>query len=255
MNKPRILAIEDDEAIRRLIEVTLTARGYEIHTAHDGIAGLAAAETLRPDVIVLDVTMPRMDGWQVLAKLRETPEFAFTPVLLLTALGSPDNRVEGFRLGADDYISKPFRAAELELRVARALRQRAQLVYFSSGLSRARALGSATTIGGSLKEFSVTSVLALLYDEHKTGTLTLASATDRARVVFSDGLIVSVEANGRIGHGAAVAPTLSVLVEGTFAFEAATSVEGAGDPATAEVIRSMRSPLEPGATDNLPSGR
>ncbi|MEI8257114.1 MAG: response regulator, partial [Deltaproteobacteria bacterium] len=192
MSPPRILVIEDDSTIRRLIEVTLSRRGDEVHCAEDGVAGLEVAERVQPDVIVLDVNMPRMDGWEVLKRLRASESFAFTPVILLTALASPDHRVEGFKLGADDYMTKPFRAAELEMRVVRALKQRAQLVYFSQGLARARA-AKPGTLRGSLAEFPPAGVLSLLYDGRKTGTVVFTSDVSKVRVSVREGFLVSFE--------------------------------------------------------------
>jgi two-component system OmpR family response regulator len=136
MNEPRILVIEDDPAIRRLLAKSLTAAGFEIQSADDGAEGLERAEQWRPDLVVLDLMMPRVDGWQVVSKLRANPEFALTPILLLTAANTAEDRYAAFKLGADDYISKPFRPAEIVIRVQRALRHRAQLTYFAQGLRR-----------------------------------------------------------------------------------------------------------------------
>ncbi len=242
MSPPRILVIEDDGAIRRLIEATLSRRGDEVHCAVDGVAGLEAAERVQPDVIVLDVMMPRMDGWEVLTRLRASDAFAFTPVILLTALASPDHRVEGFRLGADDYITKPFRAAELELRVTRALKQRAQLVYFSQGLTRARGAAPGS-LRGSLAEFPAVAVLSLLYDERKTGTVVFASGSAVARVTVHEGLLVALDLDGEPALFHDGAPTLASWITGTFDFIASDSVQGPGDPDTARIVASMREPV------------
>jgi two-component system response regulator ResD len=138
MSSARILVIEDDEDIRTMCDRCLTATGYEVHTAENGATGLERAVAVRPDVILLDLMMPRVDGWQVVSRLRADESFALVPILLLTAGNEPDDRVAAFKLGADDYISKPFRPAELQIRVTRALRNRAQLSYFAGGLKRAR---------------------------------------------------------------------------------------------------------------------
>jgi DNA-binding response OmpR family regulator len=232
------LVIEDDEAIRRLIETTLKARGHAVKSAVDGLAGLEAARASTPDVIILDVTMPRMDGWTVLSKLRENDGFAFTPVILLTALGSPDQRADGFRLGADDYMTKPFRPAELELRVAKALKQRAQLVYFSKGLERARASASAA-IRGALREFRVAAVVSLLFDERKTGLLRVASGSQQVVLKIRDGLIVSIEWDGQMVPGASKLDAMMQLKDGTFEFESAP-VEGTGDVTTPNRIAALK---------------
>src|SRR5207247_10963213 len=91
--------------------------------AGDGEEGLMRADQLRPDLIITDVMMPKLDGWALVRALRSRPELALVPVIFLTALGGEEDRIRGFRLGADDYLPKPFRFEELDLRVANALKK------------------------------------------------------------------------------------------------------------------------------------
>src|SRR6185436_12712772 len=123
MSTPRILVVDDDAWILRMVTTVLEKRGYEIITAHDGEEGFKIALARVPDLVISDVMMPRMDGWTLVKALRSKPEFAFVPVIFLTALGTDEDRIKGFRLGADDYLPKPFRFEELDLRVANALRR------------------------------------------------------------------------------------------------------------------------------------
>src|SRR5687768_10149664 len=123
MPPTRILVVDDDAWILRMVTTVLEKRGYDIQVAKDGEEGLERAQRDRPDLIITDVMMPKLDGWALVKKLRSTPELAFVPVIFLTALGSEEDRIRGFRLGADDYLAKPFRFEELDLRVAKALRQ------------------------------------------------------------------------------------------------------------------------------------
>ena len=116
-----ILVVDDDAPIRRMLERTLTAEGYAVGTAADGGAALAAVERAVPDVVVLDVAMPGLDGLAVCRRLRRAG--LALPVLLLTARDSVSDRVAGLDAGADDYLVKPFAPEELLARVRALLRR------------------------------------------------------------------------------------------------------------------------------------
>jgi DNA-binding response OmpR family regulator len=124
MANPLVLVIEDDVAIRRGIVDVLAASGYSTIEAVDGQAGLSAAATPGVGLILLDVLLPRMDGFQVLESLRR--ECSSVPVIMLTARGTEEDRVRGLRGGADDYVVKPFSAKELLARVEAVLRRSAE---------------------------------------------------------------------------------------------------------------------------------
>jgi DNA-binding response OmpR family regulator len=110
----RILIIEDDATLRQLLETFLTWKGYEMVAAGDGPSGLRSVETVPPDLIVLDVMMPGMDGYEVCRTIRK---HSSVPILMLTAKGTQDDIVKGLECGADDYVKKPFDLRELELRI------------------------------------------------------------------------------------------------------------------------------------------
>jgi len=110
----RILAIDDDETLLGLLSQHLAKAGFEPVTASTGVAGLQAFYEHRPDLVILDVMMPRMDGWTVCHRLREVSN---VPILMLTAKGEERDRLRGFRAGVDDYLVKPFSFAELVARV------------------------------------------------------------------------------------------------------------------------------------------
>jgi two-component system, OmpR family, response regulator MprA len=116
-----ILVVDDDPPIRRMLDRTLVAEGYAVESAADGGAALAAVERSAPDLIVLDVTMPGVDGLAVCRRLRA--KGLATPVLLLTARDDLRDRVEGLDAGADDYLVKPFATEELLARVRALLRR------------------------------------------------------------------------------------------------------------------------------------
>ncbi|MBL9127963.1 MAG: response regulator transcription factor [Verrucomicrobiales bacterium] len=117
----RILVVEDEYAMRRALEDTLTAAGYRVLVASDGEEGLKRATGEKPDLVVLDIMLPKLDGFAVASALRRTGMGA--PILMLTAKGTVDDRVQGLDAGADDYLIKPFSTDELLAR-ARALLRR-----------------------------------------------------------------------------------------------------------------------------------
>ncbi len=116
----RVLVVDDDEAILSLLGSYLAREGFEVQTAGDGEAALAAARTSRPDVVVLDVLLPGLDGLEVLRRLRAEGE---PYVILLTAKAEEADRVVGLELGADDYVTKPFSPRELVARIRAVLRR------------------------------------------------------------------------------------------------------------------------------------
>lgn len=121
--RERILIVEDEYAMRRGLEDCLRAEGYRVIAAADGAAGLKRVREEKPDLVLLDVMMPKMDGYAVCAELRRTG--VEVPVLMLTAKGQVEDRVNGLDAGADDYLVKPFSTEELLARV-RALLRRVQ---------------------------------------------------------------------------------------------------------------------------------
>jgi len=113
----RVLVIDDDPTALRLISYTLEQEGYDVTTASNGRMGLSQARELRPDVIILDVMMPDLDGFEVSRQLRADPLTAQLPILMLTAKGQVSDKVAGFHAGADDYVVKPADPGELIARV------------------------------------------------------------------------------------------------------------------------------------------
>jgi len=119
----RILAVDDEQRILNFLRSKLKASGYEVFTANNGIEGLEQAQAQEPDLIVLDLLMPKMDGLEMLKELRT---FSAVPVIILTAKGANSDRIKGLQLGADDYLPKPFNPDELVARIE-AVRRRLEL--------------------------------------------------------------------------------------------------------------------------------
>ncbi len=115
-----MLVVDDDEVIRRLIAVNLQLEGFEVETAVDGQDCLDKVAEIDPDVITLDVMMPRLDGWETAVQLRRSPDTAHIKVVLITARAQEDDKARGARVGADAYLTKPFDPNEM-IRVVREL--------------------------------------------------------------------------------------------------------------------------------------
>ncbi len=129
----KILVVDDDTAINELIKVNLELQGYEVFQAYNGTEGFALAKQEAPSLIILDVMMPEVDGFTVAQRVRQSSEIADTPIIMLTALGELNDKVNGFNLGVDDYLTKPFEIEELIVRV-RALLKRTRQIPKSSAV-------------------------------------------------------------------------------------------------------------------------
>lgn len=120
---PKILVIEDEKDLADLLAFNLEKEGYQPVCAYDGSVGLAVARAEHPDLVILDLMLPGMIGTEVCRELRRNPDTAAVPILMLTARSEEIDRVVGFEVGADDYLSKPFSMRELMLRVKAVLRR------------------------------------------------------------------------------------------------------------------------------------
>jgi DNA-binding response OmpR family regulator len=119
--KGLVLVVEDERPIADLVRLYLTRDGYGVHVEHDGAAGLAAAQRLRPVACLLDIALPGLDGTEICRRLRESGDW--TPVIFLTARDDEVDRIVGLELGADDYVTKPFSPRELVARLKAVLRR------------------------------------------------------------------------------------------------------------------------------------
>ncbi len=120
-----VLVVDDDAHIRELCALYLVNAGFRVSQAGDGDQGLALVERDRPDLVVLDVMLPGMDGWEVLGRIRQ--QSTWLPVMMLTAVGDEADRIAGLEMGADDYLTKPFSPKEMTARI-KAILRRASLV-------------------------------------------------------------------------------------------------------------------------------
>ena len=123
----KILVIDDDTAINELVKINLELQGYKVLQTYNGVEGFALAKQEQPALIILDVMMPEVDGYTVAQRIRQCAEIAETPIIMLTALSELDNKVEGFNLGVDDYLTKPFEIEELIVRTRALLKRTKQI--------------------------------------------------------------------------------------------------------------------------------
>src|SRR5207237_5168718 len=121
----RILIVDDQRSNVEMVAGVLKARGYTVHTAHDGQQALEQVRELHPDLVVSDILMPRVDGYDLCRRLRAAPETALLPVILITSLDAQGERIKGLEVGADDFLSKPINWEELFARVRSLLRVKA----------------------------------------------------------------------------------------------------------------------------------
>lgn len=141
----KILIIDDDTAILELIKVNLELLGHEAIIASDGVKGFALARQELPDLIILDVMMPDVDGFTVASRIRNNPSTKDIPILMLTALSMIQDKTKGFDAGVDDYLVKPFDLDELKLRV-RALLRRVNAIPESLGKGEILTVGDMTLL-------------------------------------------------------------------------------------------------------------
>jgi two-component system OmpR family response regulator len=187
----RVLVVDDNQQYRERSAQVMREAGFEVITANNGIEGLSAALKHQPSVIVTDVTMPGLDGFQLLRLIRARPALSRMPVVFLTDLTSQEQRLRSYELGVDDYVQKPFTAVELIARVERVL-------------ERARANNQvANGMRGDLAKMSLASLLSFVELERRSGVLQIESEGETATLQIRDGAVMRIDlgAAGRYLEG------------------------------------------------------
>ncbi len=123
MSAQKVLVVEDHRDTRELLKYNLTAAGFDVAAAEDGQFGIELAQAFKPDIVLLDLMMPGVDGLEVCRQLKGDPNMARIPIIMLTAKGEEVDKIVGLELGADDYVVKPFSPRELVLRIKAILRR------------------------------------------------------------------------------------------------------------------------------------
>ena len=220
---PRILVVDDDPWILKMVTTVLGKRGHEIHVGRNGLQGLNKAKEIEPDLIITDIMMPEMDGWDLVRQIRATPGIAMIPVIFLTALSDDDDRIQGFRLGADDYLAKPFRFDELELRVEKAFRSKARIdAHLTGGSDAGRAKSAdmpSAGIRGTLDQIGLSSLLVMMEMERKSGILVVKNDAEAARLFLKSGRILAARFDNKAEpRGAKAIYELLTWTRGKFDF-------------------------------------
>jgi len=236
MTGRKILLLDDDPWILRMVRTVLERKGHEVESASDGVEGLEKTASFLPDLIIADIMMPRMNGWSFVRALRShhNQHMSLVPVIFLTGLNSEEDRVLGFRLGADDYLPKPFRFEELDLRVDKALRSsrllREQIAESNEELPvltadeetfKEKEPSTRVSLAGSLEQLGVGAVLTIMEMERKSGVLVFRGLADAVvRVFLMAGQPVEAITEGDGARGAEAIYAVLYWQEGSFEFSA-----------------------------------
>jgi len=206
----RILVVDDDEDLRALVAATLTAERHSVTLCASAREGLDAAASVQPELVISDVLMPEMDGWAFIRELRSRPASVLTPVIFLTALSSKSDRLRGFRLGADDYLPKPFSTEELLLRVTRVLETQV------GNKPTSRSIGGAD-LEARLEHIGLPALLLMLELERKSGTVRVESESDSCEIHICGGNAVDARTDSGLRDAEAIYAAL-LWSSGGFSF-------------------------------------
>lgn len=181
IRKLNLVIVDDDRFQSDVASSGFIRRGDQVRIARDGLAGLALCLEEKPDVILTDVQMPRMDGWQMVRLIRARANLTKVPILFLTSLSSEQDRLVGYRLGVDDYLTKPHDPDDLVTRVDRAVMRAEQIGRSTNDAER-------DALRGDLHQVSIQSVLSFLEMERRSGVLRIGPICN-ARLELKDGRI------------------------------------------------------------------
>jgi len=194
MKSTRILVVDGDEATHRAVRSALGGRPYEVVCVSDGEAALRMAGAHPPDIMLVEPRLPRLDGLTVVRTLRTRPEFALVPVIFLAERREVEDRILGFRMGADDFLPKPVNFQELDLLVTTALRMRAETEFRVRPKPPPMSDFSVPMMGfrGTLEQIGLPSLLSLLEMDRKTGMLVVIvePEKEKARLYLREGRVL-----------------------------------------------------------------
>ena len=212
MAKKQLLLVDADPRSVRVLEVSLKKAGYSVTTASDGADALSKIEFSIPDLILTDTRLPRLDGYELVRRLKEHAEFAQLPVVFLTSQKSVEDKVRGLELGVEDYLTKPIFVRELIARVNLLLARRTQ-----EKMATAIPTSRRTRLSGSLEDMGVVDLLQTFEVSRKSGIARINDGRRETRVYFRDGKVVDAEL-GQLRGEEAVYRSL-IWISGTFEVE------------------------------------
>jgi DNA-binding response OmpR family regulator len=211
--KQKLLLVDPDVRSVRVLEVSLRKAGYNVTTATDGLDALGKIESVVPDLILSDTRLPKLDGYALVRRLKERPEWASIPVVFLTSQKSIEDKIRGIELGVEDYLAKPIFVRELIARVNLLLARRA---HENIAASKASPTGR-TRFAGSTQDMAVVDLLQTFEVSRKTGVVHLQGTGAPGHIYFRDGKVIDAEV-GRLRGEEAIYRAL-IWNEATFEVE------------------------------------
>lgn len=201
MSSLKILVADVDLATHRFVESTLAGKGYELTYAVDGEKAFASAMRNKPDVLIVDPNLPQLDGPSLVRTLRTKADYSMIPAIFLAEKSAIEPKIQGFKIGADDFLPKPLNAMDLDQRLeaAKRISTTTENTIRSAGNQSGDFSVMMTGFRGSLEQIGLPSLMTLMEIERKTGQLViiLEDLADKARVFFYEGRVIRAKLDRR----------------------------------------------------------
>lgn len=215
----KILVVDDNEQILRLLRISLGKADFEVLSAKNGTEGLEIFRTKNPELIISDIMMPDMDGFEYCMTIREGDKNPLVPFIFMTSADSGDMEVKGYRAGADDFIQKPIERDELIERITKLLTRQKKVAALKSNSEKEEA-----GLTGNLSDVTLVEIIQLLSFNHRSGILDIQSGQNqKAKICFEKGQIVRIE--GDYGEGNSALKDIVGIQGGSFVLDANSLVE------------------------------
>ncbi len=209
MAKQHLLIVDSDPKSLRVLEVSLKKAGFSITRAANGVDALEKIRISAPDMIITETLMPEMDGFELIERLKEKPEWADIPVMFLTARKSIEDKIRGLEQGVEDYLTKPIFIREILARVSLVMQRRQR--------ERLETRGSKTEFSGNLQDMGIVDLIQTIDISQKSGVISVERDAERGEIFFKNGKVIDAETRSRRGDEAVY--RMLVWSEGTFRIE------------------------------------